>query len=110
MVSAVLTFAPALAVGGWLANSPKAVQATAPAAVREAYVNQDFEQYYSSQPAAAFATEVYTNNVRVALLAFAGGILIVHPHRLPVGRPTGRHSARPPGCSRPPASRPSSTG
>jgi uncharacterized membrane protein SpoIIM required for sporulation len=78
-VSAVLTLAPALAVGGWLANSPKAVQATAPAAVREAYVNQDFEQYYSSLPAAAFATEVYTNNVRVALLAFAGGILICVP-------------------------------
>jgi uncharacterized membrane protein SpoIIM required for sporulation len=75
----VLTFGPAIAVGAWLANSPKAVQATGPAAVREAYVNQDFESYYSSQPAAAFATEVYTNNVRVALLAFAGGILLCVP-------------------------------
>ncbi|HLY81691.1 MAG TPA: stage II sporulation protein M, partial [Acidimicrobiales bacterium] len=79
IISAVLTFGPAIAVGTWLANSPKAVQATGPAAVREAYVNQDFESYYSSQPAAAFATEVYTNNVRVALLAFAGGILLCVP-------------------------------
>lgn len=78
-VSAVLTLGPAIAVGGWLANSPKAVEATSPAAVRQAYVNQDFAQYYSSQPAAAFATEVYTNNVRVALIAFAGGILLGIP-------------------------------
>ncbi len=79
VISAVLTFAPALAVGAWLSTSPQAVQASGPAAVRQAYVNQDFQSYYSSQPAAAFATEVYTNNVRVALLAFAGGILICIP-------------------------------
>jgi uncharacterized membrane protein SpoIIM required for sporulation len=78
-VSALLTLGPAIAVGGWLANSPKAVDATAPAAVRQAYVNQDFAAYYSSQPAAAFATEVYTNNIRVAALAFAGGILLCIP-------------------------------
>jgi uncharacterized membrane protein SpoIIM required for sporulation len=78
-VSAVLTFGPALAVGGWLANSPRAVDATAPAAVRQAYINQDFAAYYSSQPAATFATEVYTNNIRVAALAFAGGILVCLP-------------------------------
>jgi uncharacterized membrane protein SpoIIM required for sporulation len=79
VISAVLTFGPAIAVGTWLANSPSAVQASGPAAVRQAYVNQDFESYYSSQPAAAFAAEVYTNNVRVALLAFAGGILLCVP-------------------------------
>jgi uncharacterized membrane protein SpoIIM required for sporulation len=79
VVSAVLTLGPTIAVGAWLANSPKAVDASAPAAVRQAYVNQDFAAYYSSQPAAAFATEVYTNNIRVAALAFAGGILICIP-------------------------------
>jgi uncharacterized membrane protein SpoIIM required for sporulation len=78
-VSAVLTFGPALAIGGWLANSPRAIDASAPAAVREAYINQDFASYYSSQPAAAFATEVYTNNVRVAAVAFAGGVLVCIP-------------------------------
>jgi uncharacterized membrane protein SpoIIM required for sporulation len=79
LISALLTFGPALAVGAWLANSPRAIDATAPAAVREAYVNEDFASYYSSQPAAAFATEVYTNNVRVAATAFAGGILACVP-------------------------------
>jgi uncharacterized membrane protein SpoIIM required for sporulation len=78
-ISAVLTFVPAIAIGGWLANSPRAIDATAPAAVREAYINQDFASYYSSQPAAAFATEVYTNNVRVAATAFAGGVLLCIP-------------------------------
>jgi uncharacterized membrane protein SpoIIM required for sporulation len=81
-VSAVLTLGPAIAIGGWLANSPSAVDASAPAAVRQAYVNQDFAAYYSSQPAATFATEVYTNNIKVAGLAFAGGILLCIPTAL----------------------------
>lgn len=79
LVSAVLTFGPAIAVGGWLANSPSALQATAPAAVRQTYVNEDFAGYYTSEPAAAFAAEVYTNNVRVSVLAFGGGILLCIP-------------------------------
>jgi uncharacterized membrane protein SpoIIM required for sporulation len=79
VVSALLTLGPAIAIGGWLANSSRAVDASAPAAVRQAYVDQDFAAYYSSQPAAAFATEVYTNNIRVAALAFAGGILVCIP-------------------------------
>jgi len=74
LASAVLLMLPALAFGIWLANSPAAVEASAPAAVRQAYLERDFEEYYSSGPAAAFASEVFTNNVRVALLAFAGGI------------------------------------
>ncbi len=73
-VSAVLLFVPALAFGIWIANSPTALEATGPDAVREQYVQEDFEDYYSSAPAAAFASEVFTNNVRVAVLAFAGGI------------------------------------
>ena len=67
---------PAIAIGTWLAHSPKAVEATAPAAVREAYVNEDFESYYSSEPAAQFASEVFVNNVQVAIYAFAAGILL----------------------------------
>lgn len=73
-VSVALLFIPALAFGIWIANSPTALDATGPAAVREAYVEDDFEDYYSSAPAAAFASQVFTNNVRVAVLAFAGGI------------------------------------
>lgn len=79
LVSALLTLGPAIAIGAWLANSPSAVDATAPAALRQAYVNQDFAAYYSSEPAADFATEVYTNNIRVAALAFGTGILVCIP-------------------------------
>lgn len=77
LASGVLTFAPALAFGIWLANSPKAVDATAPAAVRQAYINQEFADYYKSQPSVQFATEVYTNNVQVSFEAFASGVLIL---------------------------------
>jgi uncharacterized membrane protein SpoIIM required for sporulation len=73
-VSAALFLIPAFAVGIWIASSPAAVQATGPKAVREAYVNQDFEQYYRSAPASEFASQVFTNNVQVSIYAFAAGI------------------------------------
>jgi uncharacterized membrane protein SpoIIM required for sporulation len=73
-VAALLTFLPALATGAWLARSDRAVEASAPEVVREAYLEEDFEAYYSSEPAAQFATEVTVNNIQVSLLAFALGI------------------------------------
>lgn len=75
-VAAALTFIPAAAVGLWISRSPAALEATAPAALRDAYVNQDFEEYYSDRPASQFATEVTVNNIRVSVIAFAGGILL----------------------------------
>src|SRR5918996_1957970 len=75
VVAATLaTLLPAAAFGIWLAGSPTAVEAAAPPAVREAYVNHDFEAYYSSAPAAQFASQVFSNNVLVAFQAFALGI------------------------------------
>jgi uncharacterized membrane protein SpoIIM required for sporulation len=74
--SAALTFVPAVALGVWLANSPKAIDAVAPAALRQAYLNHDFASYYSSQPSAQFAAKVTTNNITVAFLAFGGGIFL----------------------------------
>jgi uncharacterized membrane protein SpoIIM required for sporulation len=67
---------PAAGFGLWLANSPTALEAAAPPAVRETYVNRDFEAYYSSAPAAQFASRVFSNNVVVAFQAFALGILL----------------------------------
>jgi len=75
VVAAALLFVPAIVLGVWLANSDEALQASAPDAVREAYVQQDFEEYYSSAPAGEFATSVTVNNVQVAFLAFSAGIL-----------------------------------
>jgi uncharacterized membrane protein SpoIIM required for sporulation len=79
LVSCALTVLPALAMGLWLARSDAALDASAPAAVREAYVNGEFEDYYSSEPAEAFAAKVFTNNVQVGFLAFAGGVLVCVP-------------------------------
>jgi uncharacterized membrane protein SpoIIM required for sporulation len=76
VVATLVSLLPAVGFGVWLANSPAAVEATAPPAVREAYVNHDFESYYSSTPASEFAASVFSNNVLVALAAFALGILL----------------------------------
>lgn len=79
LLSFVLLMGPALVAGAWIANSPEAVEATAPPALREAYINEDFEEYYESERASQFSSEVFTNNVRVAILAFGGGILLAIP-------------------------------
>lgn len=75
-VSALLLLAPAVAMAVWLGSSDEALAATGPEAARTAYLEEDFEAYYSSEPAAEFATSVFTNNVRVAVLCFASGILL----------------------------------
>src|SRR6266699_2552864 len=75
-VATLVSVLPAVGIGIWLANSPAAVEATAPAAVREAYVNHDFEAYYSSAPASEFAASVFSNNVQVAFVALALWILL----------------------------------
>jgi uncharacterized membrane protein SpoIIM required for sporulation len=76
VVAALLLLVPAAAVGTWLATSDEALQASGPDAVRAAYVEDDFEAYYSSAPAGQFATEVTVNNIQVSILAFAAGALL----------------------------------
>jgi len=78
-VSAALLLVPALAVGTWLATSDEALEASAPEAVRAAYLEEDFEDYYSSEPATQFATEVTVNNIQVAITAFASGVMLCLP-------------------------------
>lgn len=72
--SFALFMVPAVAVALWLSSSPAALDVAAPPALREAYLEEDFEAYYSSAPAAEFAAQVTTNNIQVAIFAFAGGI------------------------------------
>jgi uncharacterized membrane protein SpoIIM required for sporulation len=74
-VAALLTFLPAVGLATWMASSDRALEASAPAAVREAYLSSDFESYYSSEPAGQFATKVFVNNVQVSIMAFAAGVL-----------------------------------
>jgi uncharacterized membrane protein SpoIIM required for sporulation len=73
-VSALLLFVPAIATALWLANSRAALDVAMPPLMREAYVNQAFEEYYASEHASEFSAFVFTNNIRVAALAFAAGI------------------------------------
>lgn len=76
VASSLLLVVPALVVGAWVATSDAALEASGPEAVREAYVEEDFEAYYSSAPAGQFATQVTVNNIQVAILAFAAGVLL----------------------------------
>lgn len=76
LASALLTFIPWAVFNVWLAVSPRAVGATGPAALRDQYIHGDFVDYYRSGSASAFANQVFWNNVRVAILAFAAGILL----------------------------------
>jgi uncharacterized membrane protein SpoIIM required for sporulation len=78
-ISAALLLVPALAIGTWLSTSDEALEASAPEALREAYLEEDFEDYYSSEPATQFATEVTVNNIQVAITAFATGVLLCLP-------------------------------
>jgi uncharacterized membrane protein SpoIIM required for sporulation len=75
-VSALCLLVPALATGAWVGTSDRALDASGPEAAREAYLEEDFEAYYSSAPAAEFATQVTVNNIQVSFLAFAAGILL----------------------------------
>jgi uncharacterized membrane protein SpoIIM required for sporulation len=75
VIAAVLTFVPAIGLATWMNHSDSALRASAPADVREAYLESEFEDYYSSAPAGQFATAVFLNNVKVGIMAFAAGIL-----------------------------------
>lgn len=79
MASAALFFVPALVVGLWLGSSARARDTTGSETARRAYVERDFADYYRSEPAAAFASEVFVNNVGVAILAFAVGVALCLP-------------------------------
>jgi uncharacterized membrane protein SpoIIM required for sporulation len=73
LVAALVFFVPALALGVWLSHDQAALDNSAPRKVRQEYVQERFEQYYSDQSPLAFFTQVTTNNIRVSFLAYAAG-------------------------------------
>lgn len=79
VIAALAFLVPALATGVWIANSPATIDALSPPALREAYIQEDFEAYYSSAPAAEFSTMVLINNIQVSFLAFVSGIIFAVP-------------------------------
>ena len=78
-VSTLVFLISAVSVGLWLANSDAAVAASMPEEVRQSYIEQDFEAYYSSEPGTTFAARVFTNNAAVGGTAFALGVLFGIP-------------------------------
>ena len=68
-----LLFAPALLAGAWALRDPGAAIGVVPAAFRPA--TESARPWTSMTPSeqAAFTTAVFTNNIQVTLVAFAGG-------------------------------------
>lgn len=76
--SLLFLLVPAFASGIYLGHDKVAMDAYQSPAEQAAYVKAQ-SGYYSAQPSAQFASQVFTNNVRVAVLAFALGITIAGP-------------------------------
>ena len=94
----LLTFIPWAVFQTWLAVSPCVFDAErARRRSREAYIHQDFEAYYSSQPAQNFATQVFFNNVRRRLPGVRRRRAVLRGHRCAPGlqRCQRRHGRRP---------------
>ncbi|OFI37798.1 hypothetical protein BIU82_08010 [Arthrobacter sp. SW1] len=58
----------------WIGTSPEALRAVGSNARVQQYVDEDFIDYYSENPAASFAGAVWTNNAWIAAQAVAFGI------------------------------------
>ncbi len=68
-----------VSIGTWVAANPDVQGALAPPEVVQQLVEEDFESYYSSDPAGSFAARVWTNNAWVAALSLAFGALLGLP-------------------------------
>ena len=77
--AAVGSVVVAVATGWWIARSPGVQAALLPSAEAKALVQQQFKGYYTANPAASFAAQVWTNNVWVAAQALIYGILLGIP-------------------------------
>jgi len=75
-VSALLLFAPAALGASWALDDPGAAGGLVPLEYRQVAEPQTegTDLGFSPDEQAGFATEIFTNNIRVSFLAFAGGI------------------------------------
>lgn len=79
LAAGVFMVAVATGFGVWVATHPEIHDAiAAPEEIRQ-MVEHDFEDYYSSAPAASFGAKVFFNNAWVAAVAFSLGILLGLP-------------------------------
>lgn len=77
-VATVLLFLPAALAGGWALNDPGAAAGLVPAQFRSVTEPRGggTDLGLSSGEQAVFASQIFTNNIRVSFLAFAGGIAL----------------------------------
>lgn len=73
----------------WIGNSPEALRALGSDAAVRRYVDRDFVNYYSENPAASFAGMVWTNNAWIAAQAVALGITGVWVPMILIGNAQG---------------------
>lgn len=76
---AVATAIIALLYGVWVVQDPRVLAAYGSDAELRQFVAHDFVDYYSSNPAASFAGQVWTNNAWIAAQCVAFGITGVWP-------------------------------
>jgi uncharacterized membrane protein SpoIIM required for sporulation len=72
----VLLFGPAALSGGWALANPGAAGGLVPAQLRPATQSERPWSDLTPGEQAAFTTGVFTNNIRVTLVAFAGGVTL----------------------------------
>lgn len=60
--------------GAWVASTPEVIRAMGSDAEHRQYVEEDFVNYYSNDPAGSFAGAVWTNNAWIAAQMVAFGI------------------------------------
>ncbi|MEI2638230.1 MAG: stage II sporulation protein M [Microthrixaceae bacterium] len=74
-VSALCLLLPAIGMGLWLNASGSTLDAAVPPEMQELIAQHEFADYYSSQPAGDFSVQLMLNNIQVAVLAFALGVI-----------------------------------
>jgi uncharacterized membrane protein SpoIIM required for sporulation len=77
--TAVVSLAVMVALGWWVAVNPDVQSSIATPAEIKSLVDQQFQSYYSSNPAGDFAFHVWTNNAWIAALSIASGALLGLP-------------------------------
>lgn len=77
-VAAVLLFAPAALAAGWAVNDPGAAGGLVPGEFRSVSEprTEDTDLGLTTAEEAGFSAEIFTNNIRVTFIAFAGGISV----------------------------------
>ena len=70
----VLFIGTAWLYGAWVVNTPGVIAALGTDEELRRYVEEDFTNYYSENPAASFAGQVWTNNAWIAVQAVAFGV------------------------------------